>query len=273
MVPTARIAVGGFFSPQAHTYMSPSRGSGNVWLTPRDRRMLYFVAEHRLVLESQIVALLGDPPSSVRRRLRTLAAKGYLVQRPGFDAARCCAIRPRGLAAIGSRLEAPEENLGMYRHDVGVAWLWLAAARGALGPLAEVIGERRLRSHDMVFPESPYAIRLGGYDEHGRERRHYPDLVLIGRRGRRIALELELTPKKKARREEILGGYAADRRVDGVLYVVEKNSHGRAIGRAIQSTAADLRMTERLRVRTLPALEPRRATEGERGPLVATASR
>jgi hypothetical protein len=241
--------------------MSPSRGSGNLWLTSRDRRMLFFLAEHRLVLESQIVALLGDSASSIRRRLGTLAAKGYLVREQGFDGSGCCRIRARGLAAIGSALKAPEENLGMYRHDVGVAWLWLAAARGTFGPLADVIAERRIRSHDMAFPQEPYAIRLGGYDEHSRERRHYPDLLLIDRRGRRIALELELTPKKKARREAILAGYGADRRVAGVLYVVEKNRHGSAIARAIQSTANELGLTRRLHVRTLPPLEPqRRAT-------------
>src|SRR5947209_13192542 len=149
--------------------MSPSRGPGNLVLTPRDRQMLFFLAEHRLVLESQVVALMGGSPRSVRRRLRTLAVKGYVAQRRGFDASRCCVIRPRGLAAIGSTLKAPVENLGMYRHDVGVAWLWLGAARGAFGPLADVIGERRIRSHDMAFPEEPYAVRLGGYDEHGQE--------------------------------------------------------------------------------------------------------
>lgn len=254
-------------------YMSPSRGSENLRLTPRDRRMLFFLAEHRLVLESQIVALLGDSARSVRRRIGTLAAKGYLARQQGFDASRCCVIRPRGLAAIGSRLKAPEENLGMYRHDVGVGWLWLGAARGAFGPLADVIGERRIRSHDMAFPEEPYAIRLGGYDEHGQERRHYPDVLLVDRRGRRVALELELTPKKKARREEILAGYGADRRVASVLYVVEKNSHGSAIGRAIQSTAAELGITDRLCVRTLEPLEPRRGIRGELRPAVPEATR
>jgi hypothetical protein len=249
--------------------MSPSSASGNVWLTARDRRMLHFLAEHRLVLESQIVSLLGDSRSSVQRRLRTLAAKGYLAHKPGFDRSRCCVIRPRGLAAIGSALKAPEENLGMYRHDVGVAWLWLAAARGRFGPLADVIGERRIRSHDMAFPGDPYALRLGGYDEHGRERRHCPDILLIDHSGHRLALELELTAKNKARREEILAGYGADRRLAGVLYVVEKNSHGRAIGRAIESTAAELGIGERLQVRPLPPLEPCRGAQRELRPTVA----
>lgn len=241
--------------------MSPSRGSGNLWLTSRDRQMLHFLAEHRLVLERQIVSLLGDSPESVQRRIRTLAAKGYLHREQGFDASWRCMVRARGLAAIGSELNPPDENPGMYRHDVGVAWVWLGAARGAFGPLADVIGERRIRSHDMAFPEDPYAIRLGEYDEHGRERRHYPDILLVDHSGRRLAVELELTAKKKARREEILAGYGADRRVEGVLYVVEKTSRGRAIARSMQATAAELGIANRLRVRALPQLEPRRSAQ------------
>jgi hypothetical protein len=216
--------------------------------------MLAFMAEHRLVLERQVHALLGGSSDSVRRRLRTLAAKGYVSRWRGFDAAWCCAIRRRGLAAIGSVLNPPEENPGMYRHDVGAVELWLAAHRGAFGPLAEVIGERRIRSHDMVAPEDPYSIRLGGYHGDGRERRHYPDLVLVDRHGRRLALELELSPKEKARREEILAGYGADRRVVGVLYLFEDSRQGRAIGRALETTAAEMGVTDRVHVRCLMTL-------------------
>jgi hypothetical protein len=163
-------------------------------------------------------------------------------------------IRPRGLAAIGSRLGSPKANPGLYWHDVGVAELWLAAQRGAFGPLAQVIGERRIRSHDMAAHEEPYAIRLGGYHGDGRERRHYPDLLLVDPYGRRLALELELSLKERARREEIIGGYGADRRLAGVLYLVEANPRGRAIARALETTAAEMGVTGRVHVRCLTAL-------------------
>lgn len=207
------------------------------------------MAEHRLVLESQLAALLGGPPRPVQRRLQSLVAAGYLTRFCVFERARCCRIRPRGLAAVGSRLRAPELNLGAYRHDVGVAWLWLAAQCGAFGPVADVIGERRLRSHDMSAPAEPYSIRLGGHDAHGRELRHYPDLLLVDGHSRRLALELELSAKEKPRREHILAGYGADRRVDGVVYLVEDDPRGQGIGRAIRSSAADLGVTDRVHVR------------------------
>jgi hypothetical protein len=230
--------------------------SRNLWLTDRDRQMLAFMAEHRLVLEEQVAVLIGRRTEAIAPRLRALAAKGYLTRTPGFDAARCCAIRPRGLAAIGSRLPTPRENLGMYRHDIGAAWLWLAAQRGAFGTLAEVIGERLIRSHDMAAPDDPYAIRLGGYHGDGRERRHYPDLLLIDRQGRRLALELELSLKEKARREEIIAGYGTDRGLAGVLYLVEDTRHGRLIGRAMLDAAAQFGLSDRLGVRAVPPLEP-----------------
>ena len=55
----------------------------------------------------------------------------------------------------------------------------------------------------------------------GVRRLHYPDLLLVDPDGRRLAVELELTSKGRERRERILSGYAADRRFDGVMYVVE----------------------------------------------------
>ena len=67
---------------------------------------------------------------------------------------------------------------------------------GVQRALAEVIGERRLRSEDMAAPDHPYSIRLGGYDNTGKAKRHYPDLLLIDPGGRRVALELELDRSK-----------------------------------------------------------------------------
>ncbi|MBV8431021.1 MAG: hypothetical protein JO244_07665 [Solirubrobacterales bacterium] len=236
----------------------------NVWLTARDRLMLSFLAEHRMVLESQLAALVGSSQDSLRPRLRRLAGAGYLARWRGAYGCHCCRIRVRGLRAIGSSLGPPEENLGAHRHDVGLAWLWLAARAGAFGPVAEVIGERRLRSHDMSEPSDPYSIRLGGVDRKGQQRRHYPDLLLIDAQGRRLALELELSRKEHPRREEILAGYAGDRRVDGVVYLVEDNPRGHALGRTVRAAADRMGASNRMHVRPVPPIEPE-TTPAERG--------
>jgi hypothetical protein len=221
-----------------HQRLRPPRSSGGVRLTERDRALLTFVAEHRLVLERQLERLVGAGQGQLRGRLRALASAGYAREDRAFDD-RFYQIRRPGLAAIDSELPEPRFHLGGYKHDVGVAWLWLAARGGTFGAVRDVLGERRLRSHDGVGerPSEPYGVRLGGYDRFGRDRLHYPDLLLIDFRGRCLALELELTPKGRNARELILGGYGADNRVDRVLYLVENHSRGRAIRRLVEQSA------------------------------------
>ena len=100
-------------------------------LTDRDHELLSFVAEHRLVLSIHVQALLGTSPSAASARLRALASEGFLSydrvfsREPPF-----CQIRRKGLAAIGSDLPPPRIDLACYRHDIGAAWLWLAARSG-----------------------------------------------------------------------------------------------------------------------------------------------
>jgi len=125
-------------------------------------------------------------------------------------------------------------DLACFKHDVGLAWLWLAASRGAFGEMRAVISERRMRSHDgrAEGRDDPLGVRLAGAGPRGGDRRHYPDLLLETGTGHRVAVELELTPKGRVRREEIIGGFAADARIDAVLYLVEKDSLGAAIQRS-----------------------------------------
>jgi hypothetical protein len=215
-------------------------------LTEYDRRVLGFAAEHRVVLGRQLERVTG-----ARRpeRLRALVDARHLARIDGFAEAHF-QIRPSGLAAIDSDLPAPGLSMTSYKHDIGAAWLWLAAHGGAFGPLTQVLSERRLRSHDGTFerPFEPHGVRLGGVDQFGNERLHYPDLVLIDARERRLALELELTRKGRGRRESILGGYGSDPRIDRVLYLVEANRVGRAIGRLTEGTAREMGLAGIVRV-------------------------
>ena len=226
-------------------------------LTVRDRQILAFLAEHRLVLERQVERLLGASPGELASRMRQLAAGGYLSYQPGFGVdLRWCQIRRRGLLAVGSHLPTPRRSLAGYRHDVGVAWLWLAARSGTFGTLREVLSERWLRSRDGAGQSrgehsernESYAVRLGGRDGHGNQRLHYPDLLLIDPADRWIALELELTPKGLSRREQILGGYGADGRIAAVLYLVEDSAAGRSIGRALHASTQTMNLADLIHV-------------------------
>ena len=212
-------------------------------LTDPDLELLAFLAEHRLALPAHVSVLLGTSVVAATTRLNKLVEAGLVKRHAAFPGEpRWYRIAGKGLAIIGSSLPSPRIDLRAYAHDVGVAWLWLAARDGAFGTLEEIAGERRLRSTDGARdPDAePLAVRLGGFGAHGRERLHYPDLVLRTADGRRVALELELTAKSRTRLETILVGYGADPRFDGVVYLVQSP----AVARSVQAAARRIGISE-----------------------------
>lgn len=229
-------------------------------LTARDLSLLGFAAEHRLILAGHAQSLLGVSARAAQRRMTALTRGGYLDAHRVFAGQPACyQITRDGLGAAGSDLAPPRLDVRGYAHDVGVAWLWLAARRGAFGPLTRLVAERTLRSEDARRAAAaragvasrdtgsltgPYGVRLGGLGAHGRERLHYPDLLLVTEDGRRVAVELELTSKGQSRREAILSGYGADARVGTVLYLVDRP----AVGRAVEASARRLGMAALVQV-------------------------
>jgi hypothetical protein len=208
------------------------RGKAAIRLTENDRRLLAFAAEHRFVLGVHTAALLETSSGAAASRLGRLVTAGCLSHDRRLTGPGAYQITRRGLGVIGSTVGRPREiDLGTYDHEVGLAWLHLAAQRGRFGPVQRIVSEREMRSHDRRVYESVdrLGIRLPGAGPHGGERRHYPDLLLMNASGRRVAIELELTPKGATRRREILGGYGIDARVGAVLYLVETAGMRRAI--------------------------------------------
>jgi hypothetical protein len=238
-------------------------------VTERDLELLRFVAEHRLVLAAHAAALLGASPDAAGGRLRALAAGGFVRQETIFHRQPSCyQITRKGLAAIGSGYRQPRIDLRCYWHDVGVAWLWIGARGGAFGPVRELISERRLRSLDAVADRAggPAGVRLGGIGPAGKPRLHYPDLMLVLEAGQRVAVELELTGKGRARRERILSGYAVDSRIDVVLYLVDRA----VVGRAIQLSARQIGISDLVHVQPVRWGQSAGRARGE---LVATRER
>jgi hypothetical protein len=218
-----------------------------VRLTDRDLELLAFVARHRLVHTGHVAALLGVAEKRAGDILGRLDRGGYVRPETVFAGQRACyRVRRKGVDAIGSGLRAPRVDLRSFEHDMGLAWLWLAARRGTFGPVREALSERQLRSHDEApdRTEPPLAVRIGGFGPGGRERLHYPDLLLLRPDGRRIALELELTSKSRRRLEGILAAYGADPRIDAVLYLVPN----RTIGNAVVAGASRLGLSNLVRV-------------------------
>jgi hypothetical protein len=209
--------------------------------------LLELAAEHRLILSTHAQVLLGVTRATAEERLRALRERGLLVREATFDGQPSShQITRAGLSAIASELPRPRLNLAEYAHDVGVGWLWLAARAGRLGALEDVVSERRMRSADASGARDgdSFGVRLGGVGPGGRPRLHYPDVLLRTATGHRVAVELELTTKGRARREQILAGYGADARIDAVVYFVSDAG----VGRAIEQSAARLGISSMVHV-------------------------
>ncbi len=210
--------------------------------------LLGFMAAHRFVLSDHVRTLLGVSAAAAYARLRMLCGAGYVTQDRQLHAAPgWYQISRAGLGVIGSSLPKPRAvDLRCHRHDIGLGWLWLAARDGAFGPVREVISERHLRSHDGRHQARAdrYGVRLGGVGPGGRERLHYPDLILEMGSGHRMAVELELSSKSRRRREGILAGYGADARIDAVVYLVDSP----AVGRAVMNSASRLGLSSLIHV-------------------------
>lgn len=210
--------------------------------------MLVFAAEHRFVLADHLADLLAISRDAAGARMRALRAAGYLTgSQPLREEPPLYQVTTAALRAIRSDLSRPRRvNLSTYRHDAGLTSLAVAAQRGMFGPLAEIVSERRMRSEDRRGEEraETHGVRLGSVGRDGRQRLHYPDLVVTTDTGHRVAFELELSTKGPRRREQILVAYSADRRIDAVVYLVDDSS-GRL---AVQESVRRVGIADRVRV-------------------------
>jgi hypothetical protein len=248
-----------------------------VGIGPDDIRLLEFLAEHRVTVVWQAQARLGCTLSAAERQLRALDEAGLVVREPIFEGQpAACRITRRGLALLERELPAPQVDLKGYRHDVGVAWLWLAAQAGAFGRLDGLVSERTMRSADRrreglgIGTSSPapgatsrgerYGIGVTGAGPRGGLSLHYPDLMLDATTGHRVAIELELTAKGARRLDGIMLGYAAESRVDVVLYLCPT----RAIGAHVAAAARRAGISDRVQVQLLAPGTPAGAPDPRR---------
>jgi len=117
-------------------------------MSDEDREVLTFAAAQPVILVAHVALLLGLDVDVARERLERLKTAGLLVHsRVSTAEPGCYQITPAGLDAIGSELPPRRLDLGRYRRDVGVAWLWLGAAKGGtFGPIERFLSEREMRA-------------------------------------------------------------------------------------------------------------------------------
>ena len=218
--------------------------------------------------------LLAIDPDPAKQRLTGLQAAGLIRRTPMLATAPGgYQITTAGLAAIASDLPPPRLDPDRYQHDIGAAWLWLAATKGGtFGPVEQVLSEREMRAHDnrrnaaepearpptstpdITQPTGPcFGVRPGGTEAPPSTRLHYPDLFLITSAGQ-VPIELELSRPHAERLAANMSGYAAQPNIRGVLYM----THDQPIARLVETTAARLGISKLVHLQRikLQAAEP-----------------
>jgi hypothetical protein len=216
-----------------------------VQLTDRDLDLLRFVAAHRFVQARHAHEWVGANRSIAYRLLSRLVDAGLLRYERIFHAQPgIFLITNGGLAVIDSPLPKPQIDLRIYRHETLVVTAWLAAHRGAFGPVEGLATEREIRHHDQAdIAGELLGVRIGGTDRAGRPRLHSPDLLVQTTGGSLTAVELELTAKGRRRLEEIVISYQLDDRIGQVIYLTDQRNVA-----AIVTEIADQLAPQKVRV-------------------------
>jgi hypothetical protein len=161
-----------------------------------------------MVTPEQLAARFFPSRGSGRRRLRLLETLGLLInERVLVKAPSVIRATPAGRRLSGCDLVPASLDLARVRHNL--ALVDLSEELLASHPGSAWITERELRRDRMR------AARAGGRWD--RQRR-VPDGLLRLADGVRVAVELDLTPKRSARLELLAGAYAVDREVDLVWW-------------------------------------------------------
>jgi hypothetical protein len=205
-----------------------------VTLDDRDREVLKFLAAQRLALRDHLTVVLGNRDLTRQRIGRLVAADLVRRERVMCSEPDYFQITRAGLDSIGSELPPPDFD-PRYRHDVGAAWMWLAARGGAWGPAERIMTKREMRSRDQRRSQGSRGASFGEVSlEHqaqtapllgirvtsdSKSRLHYPDLLLVRGR-RRVAIELQLAAPSPRRLSQVLSCYGADQRIGTILFAV-----------------------------------------------------
>ena len=171
-----------------------------------------------MVTVEQIARCLAITTPQAGRRVRLLEAAGLLtIERVLLALPEVVRATPRGARLSGADLPAASLDLSRIRHNL--ALVDLSEELLAAHPASTWTTERELRRDRMRA-----ARAAGGWE---RQRR-VPDGLLRLENGHRIAVELDLTPKRSTRLDLLAGAYAVDREVDSVWWYLPS---GRAVAR------------------------------------------
>ncbi|MGD0833718.1 MAG: hypothetical protein ABSA40_04725 [Candidatus Dormibacteria bacterium] len=179
-----------------------------VALTERDVEVLRYAVRHGMVSPGQIAARFFPNVEAAGRRMRALQ-RARLLRTDRVLTGLPAVVRATAAGARRSGCDLPAASLDLARVRHSLALVDLSEELLAAHPGSAWTAERELRRDRMR------AARAG---ERGERRRRVPDGMLRLGDGRRVAVELDLTPKRSARLDTLAGAYAVDREVDTVWW-------------------------------------------------------
>jgi IclR helix-turn-helix domain len=214
-------------------------------MTDRDLEVLAWLARQRVATAMQVSRLFEVDLSKAYRRLRAMVVRGLVRHERVFH------LEPGVYLATASgigctNLELPPARLDIrtLRHDLWVTDVCVSYLRSGV----PVTTEREMRATDSCGGRPRYAAALAGEAASGRPRLHFPDLVAES--DGRWAIEVELTPKRRRRLDQIVGAYVRARHLDGVVYYVRSCQ----VERLVREAAERAHARELVQVRPLDAL-------------------
>jgi hypothetical protein len=207
---------------------------GGFRVTTRDKEIVRWIGRLRMANAAQVAERFRLGRAVTYARLSGLVHLGLLDHARIFHRAPGVYLATRrGLASVDLELPPGRVDLRTYTHDLELASL-VVELECEYGP-ASVRTEREMRAAETSLDVTSvarqrFAVPLAGASGQleltaARHRRlHFPDCAVIGAAAAGtdgvLAIELERTPKGRARLRRILRGYVAARHVSLVRYYV-----------------------------------------------------
>lgn len=166
----------------------------------------------------------------MQKRIKKLCDAGFIDgERILWSGEKAYKISKQGCQLIQDDLKPLNKiNLGTFMHDM--QFLDLAVRLKKEHNFVELIPERRLK-------------HLNGLNDK-MNKGHMSDCVLITEDDKKIAIELELTVKSKARMNKIIADFTSDFDLDEVWYYTPSPSVQRAITKASSDHADFIKIYE-----------------------------
>jgi hypothetical protein len=178
-------------------------------ITPRDIEMLRYATRHGVCTADQITRRFFSGDSACWRRLRVLERLGLIVRRrTWWQGPQVVMATPVGARLASADLPHARLNLPELEHSLALVDLSEQVLRERPG--SQWVTERELR-RDAIRRH-----RQDGMDARPVRIRTPDGVLVLG--AKRLAVELDLTPKRTEQYEQLLRAYAADRTVQGLWW-------------------------------------------------------